>query len=235
MRFDGDIIITDPCYIINKDNDDRYDENGNLRSPSWWDFVSKTTYEEVTQNGRTFKKYNMPQPEDYPDCREKTIDDCKDELDKKIFEVERLLEKKPKMFSPTLQAEWDAYHMAEELYNDVPHDDWERCEYGYEMEILGFKTYLTNRTIYGDWSCTTFNSDTKEPIGRFCADAGMVGVFLLEEVLKYNPHYDDHTKSPHSTTWIKDFHGDVNIIVVNDEVFVEGKGNINFVTKQTGL
>lgn len=40
------------------------------------------------------------------------------------------------------------------------------------MEILGITKYLVRDTIYGDWSCTTFNSDNKEPIGEFCADAG---------------------------------------------------------------
>lgn len=29
-------------------------------------------------------------------------------------------------------------------------------------------------------------------IGGFCADAGMVAVFLLDEVLKYNPNFDYH-------------------------------------------
>ena len=43
VRFDGDIIITDPCYIMNKKNDDRFNEKGYCNGPSWWDFVSKTT------------------------------------------------------------------------------------------------------------------------------------------------------------------------------------------------
>ena len=54
-------------------------------------------------------------------------------------------------------------------------------------------------TLYGDWSCITYNSDTHEKIGEFCADAGMVGVFLLDEVLKYNPDFNYHIDRPWTT------------------------------------
>lgn len=67
-------------------------------------------------------------------------------------------------------------------------DHWDLCEYGGRLDKLGIKTFITRDTIYGDWSCTTFNSDTKEPIGKFCADAGLVSVMLLSEVLAYNPN-----------------------------------------------
>ena len=68
-------------------------------------------------------------------------------------------------------------------------DDWATCAYGEDMEALGITHYMTRDTLYGDWSCTTFDTDTKEAIGEFCADAGLVSVFLLDEVLKYNPYY----------------------------------------------
>lgn len=134
-------------------------------------------------------------------------------------------------------------------------EDWGKCGYGDNMEVLGIENYICRDTIYGDWSCTTFNSDTGEKIGEFCADAGMVAVFLLNEVLKYNPDFDYHIARPWTTTLIKDFDGEVNFEVLHaegeyeedteywskgdkwedDEVQVIGKGNINFVGKQTGL
>lgn len=80
----------------------------------------------------------------------------------------------------------------------------------HEFEALIEKLPTTNlNIIYGDWSCTTFNSDTKKPIGEFCADAGLVGVFSLKEVLKYNPKFDYHTNRKWTTTLIKNFTGDV--------------------------
>lgn len=123
------------------------------------------------------------------------------------------------------------------------------------MKALGIENYLCRDTIYGDWSCTTFNSDTKEAIGEFCADAGMVAVFLLDEVLAYNPDFDFYETKPWTTTLIKDFDGDIEINIIHiegvydddtewhskgdkwedNEVRVIGKGNINFETHQTGL
>ena len=133
--------------------------------------------------------------------------------------------------------------------------DWGKCGYGDNMKALGIENYLCRDTIYGDWSCTTFNSDTKEAIGEFCADAGMVAVFLLDEVLAYNPDFDFYETKPWTTTLIKDFDGDIEINIIHiegvydddtewhskgdkledNEVRVIGKGNINFETHQTGL
>lgn len=141
-------------------------------------------------------------------------------------------------------------------------DDWATCAYGEDMEALGITHYMTRDTLYGDWSCTTFDTDTKEAIGEFCADAGLVSVFLLDEVLKYNPYYKDHLKNKWTVTWIKDFKGTVEFIVKHIEGYYEEdtdywkKGDywedyvlevvghginkvtgkpINFVGKQTGL
>jgi hypothetical protein len=116
---------------------------------------------------------------------------------------------------------------------DNESNDWERCDFGENMEVLGIKNYICRDTIYGDWSCTTFNKRDEE-IGQFCADAGMVGVFLLKEVLKYNPKFDYHIKRKWTTTWIKKFDGEINFEIVDDEVSVVGSGNINFYTRQTG-
>lgn len=133
--------------------------------------------------------------------------------------------------------------------------DWELCNYGENIEALGIKNYICRDKLYGDWSCTTYNSDTHEKLGAFCADAGMVGVFLLNEVLKYIPDFNYHIERPWTTTLIKDFDGEVNIEVIHtegvyeddtefhnkgdrwedDSVCVIGKGNINFETRQTGF
>jgi len=136
----------------------------------------------------------------------------------------------------------------------ITDNDWRACNYGYDMEALGIKNYITRDTLYGDWSCTTYNSDTKESIGSFCADAGLVSVLALDEVLKYNPYFDYHEERNWTITLIENFKGDVYIDVVylgddinnfdclDIEVRVIGKGvnkitgePINFITAQTGL
>lgn len=163
MEFDGDIIITDPCYIMKElDESDR---------PKWSDYHPYSSIRE------------------YPDYDEKTKTSKMFNLNaKKLNEADRL---------------WDNAHPC----------DWVLCNYGDNMEVLGINTYMTRDTLYGDWSCTIFNSDTREPIGEFCADGGLVSVFLLDEVLKYNPNFDYHIEKPWTTTLIKNFKGTVQFVV----------------------
>lgn len=129
------------------------------------------------------------------------------------------------------------YDEAYNLWDKENPDDWEVCCYGEEFEALGFSSnYLVHSTLYGDWSCTTYNSDTKEAIGQFCADAGLVGVFLLDEVLKYNPNFQKELEKDWVVTLIKDFEGEVYFEKVDKEtLIVVGRGNINFETRQTGF
>lgn len=141
-------------------------------------------------------------------------------------------------------------------------DDWAKCECGYNMKALGFDPdrFMTRDTLYGDWECTVFDVDRHKPIGKFSADAGLVGVFYLDDVLAYNPQFDYHIKKPWTTTLIRDFKGTVQFVVkryegtyqettkyhkegdpfVDYDVEVIGKGTykstneiLNFVGKQT--
>lgn len=167
-------------------------------------------------------------------------------------------------------------------------DDWEKSDYGENMQILGFTNIISEQTIYGDWSCTTYETDedpkeairkiadlqkqfdkeyealggfskiTDEdrialydkfddlqekliqnvnPIGYFCADAGMVCVLYLDEVLKYNPDFEDeYMGRSWVVTVIKDFDGEVEYVIdENGEAHIIGTGNINFFTSQTGI
>lgn len=38
-------------------------------------------------------------------------------------------------------------------------DDWVTCSYGDHLEALGLVRFMSRDTLYGDWSCTVFNSD----------------------------------------------------------------------------
>lgn len=136
------------------------------------------------------------------------------------------------------------------------HDDWLKCKYGRNMEVLGISTYFTEDTIYGDWGCSTYkiiedpyevvNSFAEESedckikcskLGDFCADSGLVSVFLLDEVRKYNPNIDKWIEE-HSwcVTTIPNFDGEIKYYVdKNNEAHILGIGNINFFTTQTGL
>lgn len=185
-------------------------------------------------------------------------------LEKYIQNWDRYVDSKPVSFDGDIIITDPCYIMRAEYHGTKPitQDDWRECRYGSNMEALGIKTYMTRDTIYGDWSCTTYDSDTGAVLGRFCADAGLVSVFDLSEVLKYNPEFNYHTEKSYTTTWIKDFKGTVQFIVEHEEgeygddseyhnkgekweyysVKVVGHGvnkvtgePINFITEQTGF
>ena len=54
------------------------------------------------------------------------------------------------------------YIMRAEHHGTTPitEDDWEACDCGQNMEVLGIKHYICESTIYGDWGCTTYKVDT---------------------------------------------------------------------------
>lgn len=139
------------------------------------------------------------------------------------------------------------------------HDDWRKCKGGRNMETLGISTYFTEDTIYGDWGCTTYKIEENpykvvdnfvkayeegnnyriecSKLGNFCADSGLVSVFLLDEVRKYNPSIDEWIASHDwCVTTITDFDGEVNYYVdKQNNAHIVGIGNINFFTDQTEL
>ena len=51
-----------------------------------------------------------------------------------------------------------AYKAALDKYykESSKYDDWDKCDYGENMEVLGIHNYISESTIYGDWSCTTY-------------------------------------------------------------------------------
>nr|DAD59565.1 MAG TPA: hypothetical protein [Bacteriophage sp.] len=141
----------------------------------------------------------------------------------------------------------------------VRYKDWDKCDWGHNIKVLGIPTYFTENTICGDWSCTTYKI-AEDPykvinnfveaeekgedyridcskLGDFCADAGLVSVFILDEVRKYNPDIDEWIASHDwCVTTIPDFDGEVNYYVDKQgNAHIVGIGNINFFTDQTEL
>lgn len=109
--------------------------------------------------------------------------------------------------------------------------DWELCQYGKNMKALGIEHCVVTGTLYGDWLCEVLD-DKGYMIGEFTADSGLVGVFLLNEVYKYNPNYDLCDKMPYTATIIKNFSGKIDFVQTgNDELELRGYGTpFNFTT-----
>ena len=133
--------------------------------------------------------------------------------------LKRYLDSEPMEFEGSIIITDPCYIMRAEHHGTTPltDDDWGACDYGSNMEVLGIHNYMTRDTLYGDWSCTVYNTDTREAIGEFCADAGLVSVFLLDEVLKYNPDFDYHKERTWTTALIPDFKGTVQFVVEHEE------------------
>lgn len=208
MYFKGTIVITDPCYTL----------RGNpIKCPNEEDFGLPASI-----ISKPFNDYSTPEELAY-------------------------------------KAALDKYFEESRKYND-----WDKCNYGENMGVLGIHNYISESTIYGD--CTTYRTEPKEllesilrvlnnnleneeygelpilnegkAIGEFCADAGLVGVFLLDEILAYNPDWKSWIEE-HSwcATIIEDFEGEVEYYIdkVNREAHIVGTGNINFYTNQTSI
>ena len=114
---------------------------------------------------------------------------------------------------------WNEYYLTFfAKYNDPNISDEEKAEL-----LKDYKQYAKQ-----------FN--TEYTLGRFCADAGMVCVVYLEDVLKFNPNFKQWAKEHDwCATIIEDFDGEVNYVIDDDEAHIQGVGNVNFYTSQSGL
>ena len=187
MKFKGDIIITDPCYI---DTDDR----------KLWDKVDLYTGAGLGNFG--FTNYLWGDTE-YGDWSCTTLLDTE--------EARKTIAKLNEMYLNFLAD-----------YNNK--EIWKTEENRKAMA----EEYKKARKAK--------ESETELILGQFCADAGLVAVFLLDEVLKFNPAFDYHINRLWTTTLIKNFDGDIEFGRDNEDgVSVKGKGNINFYTTQSGF
>lgn len=70
--------------------------------------------------------------------------------------------------------------------------NWKESCYGSNLGAVGIPNAISRDTLAGDWFCTVVSVNdegTQTKIGTFFADAGMVAVASLDEVLACNPAY----------------------------------------------
>ena len=112
----------------------------------------------------------------------------------------------------------------------IPNDtDYERTDYGKQLDKLGFTTFLVDDTGFGDWD-NIITKDDGTILGNFCADSGQVCIVLAEDVIKYYPEMSQVMKLKSSCyAIIENFDGEIEIDTSNSEwTMIHGRGNINF-------
>lgn len=111
-------------------------------------------------------------------------------------------------------------------------DDWKKCGYGDHMEVLGLKTSLSALVTEGEEDLCAWSPDGKTCYGTFVTDSGVATAFVLEEILRYDPTFDEHTECPENALWIPGFDGEIEVRGVGQEQWFEGSGSHSFTTKE---
>lgn len=124
MRFKGDIIITDPCYICKEKK-------------------------EVGEYPKFKDYFSYDNEEDYPDYRKMDENEIKALEEKIVFSKEFLLDEWIHK-SDQYEEENKKYNAALQEYRENNVSDWKLCNYGEDMEMLGIKNYICRDTLYGD-------------------------------------------------------------------------------------
>lgn len=110
-------------------------------------------------------------------------------------------------------------------------EDWKTCGYGDHMEALGLKTCLSALVTEGEEDLGAYVPESGECYGTFVSDSGVAAAFLLEEILAYNPDFDEHTECPENALWIPGFDGEITVEGSGQEQRLVGTGNYPFETR----
>lgn len=108
---------------------------------------------------------------------------------------------------------------------------WAKCGYGDHMEKLGFQTWLSALVTEGEDDLCGWSADGKICYGTFVTDSGVATAFLLEEILKYDPTFDEHLACPENTLWIPGFDGEILVKGQGEQQWFEATGSHDFTTK----
>ena len=112
-------------------------------------------------------------------------------------------------------------------------EDWNKCAYGDHMEALGLKTCLSALVTEGEEDLCAWSLDGKKCYGTFVTDSGVATAFLLDEILQYDPAFDEHVECPENALWIPGFEGDVTVHGTGEDQWLEGSGSHDFTTKES--
>lgn len=110
-------------------------------------------------------------------------------------------------------------------------EDWKKCAYGDDMAALGFSTCLTALVTEGEEDLAAYDPETDAFLGSFVSDSGVACAFLLEEILRYAPEFDEHIACPENALWIPGFDGEIAVEGDGEDQHLAGTGSHPFVTR----
>ncbi len=109
--------------------------------------------------------------------------------------------------------------------------DWKTCAYGDDMVPLGFTTFLSALVTEGEEDLCAWSHDGKTCYGTFVTDSGVATAFLLSEILRYDPTFDEHMECPENALWIPGFDGEISVRGKGEDQWFEAAGSHPFTTK----
>ncbi len=69
---------------------------------------------------------------------------------------------------------------------------WEVSDRGTKLEMFGFKDFICEDTSNGESFYEVYINQKRKPEGYFTSKTGIIGVFLLDEIMKFNPYFMDY-------------------------------------------
>ena len=106
-------------------------------------------------------------------------------------------------------------------------EDWQLCKWGEHLEKIGLKNFLY---IEFEEDAPNIVDSNGNKLGSFCTDSAVIVVLLLDDLLNYNPNFNEHIAYPQNWTIIKDFCGTVKPKTIAGVKHIIGEGNISFHT-----
>lgn len=86
-------------------------------------------------------------------------------------------------------------------------------KFAHEYEPVVSEFGMIRNTIIGNGDGCVTDKDTGADIGTYTVDSGLIGVYLLEDVMAFNPAFDGHIKNPWTAAVIRNFKGKVGFVV----------------------
>ena len=129
--------------------------------------------------------------------------------------------------------ELQKYGKAIDEYINKYKSDWEKAKDGKDLGVLGLENYMICQTSYSNKICSMFCSFDEREIGTFFIEY-LIGIFLLDEVLKYNPDFKCHIEHPEKIFLINSFNGKIRLEESEHKYYIICDG-INTKTDETIL